>query len=642
MVMQPMKRAVHIDFHTMPGITNFGEEWDAKAFAKRLKDANVTYINAFAQCNIGFSYYPTKIGIPYPGMSGDMFGSLLEECHKVGIRVTAYLNVGLNHELARHHADWLRVDREGRIIRGDRTANFFRTMCYNTGYHDYLLDTIREICAYDVDGIFCDCMGLEPCYCDCCIRDMLSAGVDITDENAVRDFAYQVMLSISKDIREVVPSDKFLYLNGMPYYDVKDYDSHIEIECLPSGGWGYDYFWAQASYARNIQKNVLYMTGRFQASWGDFGGYKTKESIENDFYDALCNNIGVSLGDHMHPAKNLEKDIYTDLGDIYQRIKSYEPWTDEANYCADIGVITTSGGFLSHSYMGLARMLAELKYSFEIIHETMDFDRFSVLILPDDLRIDDLLAKKLQHYLASGKKIIASGFSGLKPDDSGFAMPEEWDFVYKGKDESNSPYFHLRQNLAGLADMDWAMYQPGICVQSKDDRLVIADYVEPYFNRKWDGMHGYFYTPPKSKNGDAAVLLNDKANIAQIVFRIFDAYYEDAMLVHKELVRDLLKRFLPIPLIRADELPSTARATVTAKNNNHFLHIKVTYPEPRGKFDIVEEHNVLTKGHSVAVRGHFTQVLRLPEQTPINFQYQDGYTVLTLPEITGYDMFLLK
>ena len=65
-MLKQMKRAVHFDFHTLPGVDDFGEDFDAARFAQQLQDANVGYINFFARCNIGFSYYPTKVGVPYP------------------------------------------------------------------------------------------------------------------------------------------------------------------------------------------------------------------------------------------------------------------------------------------------------------------------------------------------------------------------------------------------------------------------------------------------------------------------------------------------------------------------------------------------------------------------------------------------
>ena len=40
----------------------------------------------------------------------------------------------------------------------------------------------------------------------------------------------------------------------------KEY-SHLELESLPSGGWGYDHFPATSRYARNLGKEMIGMTG---------------------------------------------------------------------------------------------------------------------------------------------------------------------------------------------------------------------------------------------------------------------------------------------------------------------------------------------------------------------------------------------
>ena len=170
-MLKPMRRAVHFDFHTMPGIDNFLENFDAEEFAKQMEAANVEYINMFARCNVGFSYYDTKVGIPYPKMKGFMLTDVLRECHKRGIGVTGYINAGLNHELARCHPEWLQMSKDGKIYRfREGGMSFFRTMCYNSEYHQYLLDEVKEVLELGVDGIFCDCMEVRPCYCANCIR----------------------------------------------------------------------------------------------------------------------------------------------------------------------------------------------------------------------------------------------------------------------------------------------------------------------------------------------------------------------------------------------------------------------------------------------------------------------------------------
>ena len=40
-----LKRAIHLDFHTMPGIYDFNRDWDAAAFAERLEKAHVKVVD---------------------------------------------------------------------------------------------------------------------------------------------------------------------------------------------------------------------------------------------------------------------------------------------------------------------------------------------------------------------------------------------------------------------------------------------------------------------------------------------------------------------------------------------------------------------------------------------------------------------
>ena len=141
-----MKRCIHIDFHTMPGVKDFAKEIDAARIADMFSSAHVTWVNLFARCNIGFSYYPTKVGIPYPGLQRDLLGELIEACHKKCIGVTAYLNIDLDHELFRLHPEYCRVNQDGSIIEQSIVGNnFYRSGCLNGAYRDHLLAEIREI-----------------------------------------------------------------------------------------------------------------------------------------------------------------------------------------------------------------------------------------------------------------------------------------------------------------------------------------------------------------------------------------------------------------------------------------------------------------------------------------------------------------
>jgi len=54
------KRAIHLDFHTMPGIYDVGWDFNADIFARTLVKAGIDYITVFARCNLGFAYRPAR------------------------------------------------------------------------------------------------------------------------------------------------------------------------------------------------------------------------------------------------------------------------------------------------------------------------------------------------------------------------------------------------------------------------------------------------------------------------------------------------------------------------------------------------------------------------------------------------------
>ncbi|GAA3403928.1 alpha-amylase family protein [Paenibacillus hodogayensis] len=639
--MRTIKRAVHLDFHTLPDIPDFGCNFDAVRFARTLKDARVEYITAFAKCNIGFAYYPTSVGIMHPHLKFDMFGQIVEECAKLGIGVTAYLSAGLDHEAARAHREWTVVNKDGQVVYGDRTANFFRNMCFHSGYRDYLLAMIREIAErYPVEGFFLDSTVVRPCYGNECLEGVRARGLNPLDDADVQAFARDTLLDFGREAKRIVGPDKFLYLNGLPTSDMEGLRTHIEIECLPSG-WSYDFFPAQVAYARNLGQQTVYMTGRFNVNWGDFGGLKSKVSLLNDCWDAISNGVPTSIGDHMHPRDGLDPTVYGVIGEIYKELELLEPWTDDARAEADIGILTWQGGQIGDAHNGAVRMLGELHYTYDIVDERHDLSRFKVLLLPDRTRITPVLAAKLSAYLAAGGGIISSGYSGLNEEGTAFAL-NEWNMVYEGEDPWNSSYFRMKEpEGAGMPDMLCGMYKQGIWLQAGEGARAVADYYQPYFDRRWNGFHGTFYTPPDKYAGRPAVARSGR--IFQFCFRVFAAYMDYAPNVHKQMVSYCLKQLLPDPLVQSEGIPTTARVTVTAKASMSIVHVKLTHPEPRGAYNVIEDRQTLA-GAVVHLRGgdDVVAVYTAPDRQPLAFTRNNGSIRIPLPVIDGYIMIVVE
>jgi len=70
--------------------------------------------------------------------------------------------------------------------------------------------------------------------------------------------------------------------------------------------------------------------------------------------------------------------------------------------------------------------------------------------------------------------------------------------------------------------------------------------------------------------------------------------------------------------------------------------VKTTHPELRGSRGIIEEHTVLPAGKKVKVLGTYKKAVTLPDKNPVEISVSDGYTEITLPEISGFEMILLE
>jgi hypothetical protein len=77
---------------------------------------------------------------------------------------------------------------------------------------------------------------------------------------------------------------------------------------------------------------------------------------------------------------------------------------------------------------------------------------------------------------------------------------------------------------------------------------------------------------------------------------------------------------------------------LTKKDSYALLHVKVDYPERRGKMDIIEEHNKLAAGTVIYVKCGFTSARSLPDKEPVQTNREGVYLKVTLPSVTGYRM----
>jgi hypothetical protein len=546
-VMHQPKWCVFFDFHTMPANPDVGKGFDFDAITGKLAEAGVDYIVFPARCNLGTAYYDTQIGLKHPALEYDLIGRLNEACQKRDIALSCYINIGLSHEEGLRHREWLVLQKSGQVYGDDRLNSFMRQMCYNTAYGQHAVNMVTELLnRHSIAGLFFDCMMTYPCYGHECMEEMKALGVNWEDDDEIHDYNYMKMNRMAQQLSEAaraVNPEVLLYFNGIDYEAQDKLGTYLDFECLPTGGWGYETLPIGARYLRTLGKPVLNMSGRFHKSWGDFGGIRTEPSLEYDLIYGLGNAMRANIGDHFHPRGDINQPVFALYKRLYDRLRPLEPWVEGARAVTEVGVVWQTPypgykfmserqrAFYEKQYTaikGTTRLLCELKHQFDLITDFAQWDKYDLLVLPDHIVLNDEFAGRIRQHLDRGGAVLSSAWSGLGPDGQGFVFPE-WGAEYRGDDPFDPAFFRPAEGFAAdLPEMPITLYQQGTDIAPLPGAQVLGEIIAPYYNRHWDGEHGFVYLPPDQPTGRACGVLQGR--VAHFSHPLFSSYIQDGQI----------------------------------------------------------------------------------------------------------------
>jgi hypothetical protein len=650
-------RQVHLDFHTSPLITDVAAEFDASSFVQTLKDAHVNSVNIFAKCHHGMAYYPSKVGPVHPGLKIDLLGEMITACHKADILTPVYITVMWDQYAAEQHADWRVLDEHGTVDGATPLQPGWKRLCVNTPYLDYVNAQAEEVAKnYEADGFWFDIVHYPPygCYCHYCLEEREHLGLDSSKQEDRTRHMEMVILRAMDRLQATVLRYRphaATFFNGQVRVGMRPYLKHytqIEIESLPGGGWGYTHFSVMSRYVRRLGLDYLGMDARFHRTWGDFGSLRNQAALDYECFRMLAQAGKCSIGDQMHPRGRLLKPVYSRIGNTYKSVAEKEPWCVGAEAVTEIGFLSTStsllAGEVADADAGVTNILAELHYQFDVLDRDSDFSKYKVLILPDTHRFDEELLKQVRNYLANDGKLILSHESGLDTSGREFAL-KEMGVEYLGPSpyQGNAgDYFEVLQGAnEDIDSMVQFTYAPGSVVKANPESEVLARIWKPYFDRTYEHFSSHHQTPFDQPTNEAAATQNGK--VIYISFPIFDSYAKNAYLAHKLLLRNLLRRLLPDPLLKVG-LPSTAEASVTAQGERRIVHL-LHYPASRRApdLDIVEEAIPLADVQ-IALRmdREPSRVYLAPQRKSLKVTFDGKYAQTIVPLVEGHQMVIFE
>jgi len=653
-------RQVHLDFHTAGEIPEIGSRFDPDDFAETFSAAKVNAVNLFAKCHHGYSYHPTEVGEMHPHLDFDLLRAQMEALQAKGIATPIYVSAVWDELSAHRHPEWriLNPDNSYPIQRGDVAESGWQFLDLSSPYLDYLAAQVEEVVRLfpTMDGIWMDICFQKPSIGEFAKAGMEKESLDWTNAQHRAQFAEMTTIRFFERITSIAKKNNKPIFYNMGHIrrgrdDVlRKYFSHLEIESLPTGLWGYEHFPVSARYFEQTGMDFLGMTGKFHHMWGEMGGYKKPEALVYECSAMIAQGARVCIGDHLRPDGEMDKSTYQAIGRAYDHVEMCEPWLKNSTNRAEIGLMSRQAverpllsdvpGHHNPVDDGAVRLLLEGQFTFDVLSPDSNLSPYHLIILPDMIAIDDTLKAKIDAYLDDGGRLLLTGESGLRDDKFLFDIGAEWKGLapFKGGDYA-LPRADLRSSFV---DAPLFMYAPSqqITVTDGDSLGAIHD---PYFDRAGGHFSGHLHTPDKPEpNGYA--LGSQKNAVTYLAHPIFSIYHKVGAVAIAEIAFKVIKLALGATKMIEVEMPLAGRGTLRQQHGRDILHLLYANPVRRGTLrgdpvqpiqDIVPLHNVSV---DVEAKRPVRSVTAVPQGTALEFTWDTGRARFTVPEIIGHQM----
>jgi hypothetical protein len=345
-------RQIHLDFHTSGLIPGIGSRFDAKEFAQAFKSAHVDSVTVFSKCHHGYSYHPTKVGEMHPHLEFDLLRAQVDALHAVGINAPIYLTATWDELAATTHPEWRTVSIDAGSPRFLSTPDGagWAFLDYSSPYLDYLCAQTEEVMQLfpDGDGIFMDISIQLPSVSVYAQKRMDALGLDWTDAEHRDRFTHMMVEEyfdrVTAAVRKYDPKKPIFFNSGHVRRGNRDhylkYYTHLELESLPTAGWGYDHFPLSARYVEGLGLPFLGMTGKFHYHWGEVGGYKKPEALVYECGAMIAHGARCSVGDHLHPTGSIDHSTIKVIAPAYKWVEEREPWCVDTTSRAEIALLS--------------------------------------------------------------------------------------------------------------------------------------------------------------------------------------------------------------------------------------------------------------------------------------------------------------
>ncbi|MEM6886409.1 MAG: alpha-L-fucosidase [Verrucomicrobiota bacterium] len=374
-----VKLSMNFHWHSFMEVSS---QYDENKFLENLKKTGVKTVTIEAKCGIGYTYYPSKYGLPHPQLKSDYFGDRLKLLKANGFRVIAYFSLGMDGINSIGHDDYVK----SWCTKKKHELDSIVMLNLNSAiYDEVILPQMKEVLeGYEIDAFWMDIFSNDPYWGtneDEYTRKLYYEWLKSTPCEIDKETSYaQFQISYTEVLRKKIADDLAEYRKTVPFAlnssyryarkegIVTDYLSRdaVETHCgNPLEGSYVSRFFASTGYSSYIDIPVC-------NDWGKWN-YKNSDVLLREALCILTGGSTVNIYDPLYSTGMYDDDRCNRISGVLSEIRQREPWLKAAKPDPEVYLLAcsqsdelNSANFLADSDGSQTDMVDQLNLSFVV------------------------------------------------------------------------------------------------------------------------------------------------------------------------------------------------------------------------------------------------------------------------------------
>jgi nucleotide-binding universal stress UspA family protein len=303
------------------------------------------------------------------------------------------------------------------------------------------------------------------------------------------------------------------------------------------------------------------------------------------------------------------------IGKVYDRIKAIEAYLDQAVPVTEAALLVSGlplEGPNSDSHLGWVKLLMECRVQFDVVEPGAEWQRYGLVVLPDETPVNANTAERLHAFVAQGGSVIASDRGGLL-EGGERSWLERYGLAWAGRSQFQPAYMVPKENFTGdIPPYEYALYQGASQWRAAAPAVTIAQLGEPLFQRSPQRYTSHRQTPFDHETQYSAIARSGR--VAVFGFPIGTSYFDEGYWVYRAALKHVLKSLVPSPVVESNAPVSTEVAVThqaahrdAGRKERYLVHVvnwsanrgsprhPVFYEEPVALTDITVRLNLPLK-----------------------------------------------